>query len=655
MTRKSEKRTPRTPAELPQKPSSWHVTIRKMNTWVVEEDAMAVRPYLTIVTIPDEKVVLAQDLFVEPPTGEQVRTLIFQAMKKPERTSRHKPHRPERITFEQAEFAEALASGLAEIGVEAVFQPAPAEMEELFHIMDDLFPEEESDSPGILTGEGVTPELVGDLFAAAAAYYRSAPWQLLADVQPLATYFSQPGKQGYVQLMGNAGIQFGLLLYWDWEHVLNTFRNSNDPLQQIPPTGWHTLTFENADYIPSADLDAIEKYGWQVESPHAYPIPITYIEEALERPSRQEIIIFTALLRAIPSFVALLQPEAEGDYLPAEATLEVETCDGPMTVTVGYPAGEFPEDVFDSLYEEDFEDSDLDEEEAAEPMPFERRLMEAELSEFDEVIGSQSALDPAIKKAQRLVYEAWEQRQPAERARLARQALQVSPDCADAYVILAEDEAETVEKAYEFYSQGTRAGERALGSQYFEENAGHFWGLLETRPYMRARLGMAECLAAMERHEEALAHYHDLLRLNPVDNQGVRHELVSLLVHLERDEEAQKVLDQFHNDFFACSVYTQALLAFRKYGDSPQAGDTLRLALARNPHVPAYLTGSKLPPAELPDYEDIGEESEAIHYVVDNFPNWWNTKGAIAWLNKQASQALEPAPKRATRSKRKKK
>ena len=29
-------------------------------------------------------------------------------------------------------------------------------------------------------------------------------------------------------------------------------------------------------------------------------------------------------------------------------------------------------------------------------------------------------------------------------------------------------------------------GQRTLGEQFFKENRGHFWGILETRPYMRA-------------------------------------------------------------------------------------------------------------------------------------------------------------------------
>ena len=41
---------------------------------------------------------------------------------------------------------------------------------------------------------------------------------------------------------------------------------------------------------------------------------------------------------------------------------------------------------------------------------------------------------------------------------------------------------------------GLDAGELALGPEGFEEYDGHFWGFLETRPYMRARHGLALAL-----------------------------------------------------------------------------------------------------------------------------------------------------------------
>jgi tetratricopeptide (TPR) repeat protein len=137
--------------------------------------------------------------------------------------------------------------------------------------------------------------------------------------------------------------------------------------------------------------------------------------------------------------------------------------------------------------------------------------------------------DDATAKAQDVMYRAWEQNTSRSRIALARKALNISPLCADAYVLLAE-EAQSVEEARNLYAKGVEAGELALGPQGFKEYAGHFWGFLETRPYMRARAGLASTLVQLGDVEGALAHYRDMLKLNPNDNQGIRYVLAGCLL-----------------------------------------------------------------------------------------------------------------------------
>jgi hypothetical protein len=84
----------------------------------------------------------------------------------------------------------------------------------------------------------------------------------------------------------------------------------------------------------------------------------------------------------------------------------------------------------------------------------------------------------ATAKAQDVMYEAWERNTSRSRIALARKALGISPLCADAYVLLAE-EAQSVEEARELYAKGVEAGELALGQHGFKEYAGHFWGFLD--------------------------------------------------------------------------------------------------------------------------------------------------------------------------------
>ena len=129
----------------------------------------------------------------------------------------------------------------------------------------------------------------------------------------------------------------------------------------------------------------------------------------------------------------------------------------------------------------------------------------------------------ALARAQDLVYRAFQADDWQARVELARQALEISPDCADAYVCLAEL-APTAQDALAEWERGVAAGTRVLGGERaLDRYAGHFWGMLETRPYMRARLGLAQCLWALRRREQAIGHCRALLRLNPNDNQGVRY------------------------------------------------------------------------------------------------------------------------------------
>ena len=239
--------------------------------------------------------------------------------------------------------------------------------------------------------------------------------------------------------------------------------------------------------------------------------------------------------------------------------------------------------------------------------------------------------DEALLQAQDLMYEAFDAR-GARRATLAREALAISPNCADAYLLLAEETASSVEAARELLEQGVAAGERALGRKSFEEDVGHFWGLIETRPYMRARAALAETLWALNRREEAVEHQRELLRLNPNDNQGVRYRQAECLLWLERFEELDELFAAYEDDDAAAFGYTKALAAFRRQGDSAQARRLLAEARELNPHVPAYLSGRKRLPARLPDYVGFGDASEAVDYAASAKALWASVPGALAWL-----------------------
>jgi hypothetical protein len=255
-----------------------------------------------------------------------------------------------------------------------------------------------------------------------------------------------------------------------------------------------------------------------------------------------------------------------------------------------------------------------------------------------------SAPDTPLDRAQTLMYQAFDEPDEQQRVLIARQALAICPDCTDAYVLLAEH-AHRRKEALSLYEQALAAGERALGPEGFAKAAGHFWMMLDTRPYMRARLGLALAVWRDGRRDEAIGHMQGLLQLNPNDNQGVRYTLAPCLLAEDRDADLATLLAQYPESsaFFS---YARALLAFRKGGDTPEARELLDAARAANQHIPDYLTGREFPPDEEPDGYSPGQESEAISYIRANMVHWKSTPGAVAWLRARASAGKpEDAPR----------
>jgi tetratricopeptide (TPR) repeat protein len=263
------------------------------------------------------------------------------------------------------------------------------------------------------------------------------------------------------------------------------------------------------------------------------------------------------------------------------------------------------------------------------------RAMEGVMRQLVTGLRGQAEQDTPLAKAQALMYQAFEEADEQRRLRFAKRALEICPNCADAYVVLAEH-AQNGKEALALYQQGVGAGERALGPNAFERDVGHFWGILETRPYMRARLGLAHTLWTVGRREEAVQHLEEMLRLNPGDNQGGRYTLASFLLLLDRDGDLARLLQQYPDETSATWAYTKAVLAFRQQGDTQETRHLLEEARKTNKHVTAYLLAQKFPPPEQPSYYSPGVENEALNYVAGFMAGWKDTPGAVAWLRDNA-------------------
>src|SRR6266702_4420836 len=103
-----------------------------------------------------------------------------------------------------------------------------------------------------------------------------------------------------------------------------------------------------------------------------------------------------------------------------------------------------------------------------------RRALEGVMRQLVRSLQDDPDEETPLSRSQALMYQAFEEKDEERKVQLARNALEICPDCADAYVLLAEH-APGRKQALALYQQGVTAGERALGPDAFQRDSGHFW------------------------------------------------------------------------------------------------------------------------------------------------------------------------------------
>ena len=233
-------------------------------------------------------------------------------------------------------------------------------------------------------------------------------------------------------------------------------------------------------------------------------------------------------------------------------------------------------------------------------------------------------------RSQDLVFEAYEQ-SVTKGKKLIKQALELDPNNADAYNYLASIEKD-IDGAIKMFEKAIKAGEKTLGKKFFKEEKGYFWGMIETRPFMRAKAGLADCLYAKKEVDKAIEIYEEMLELNPNDNQGIRYLLSTLLLSKNDLTKFQSFIENSEEEDCAVWNYNNALYQFKKSGQSANSDKELLKAYTSNEYVIDYMLGVKEMPKEQPQYVGRGDENEAISYVNGAWTVWDKTDEAFGWL-----------------------
>ncbi|KAK0442426.1 hypothetical protein EV421DRAFT_1808973 [Armillaria borealis] len=215
--------------------------------------------------------------------------------------------------------------------------------------------------------------------------------------------------------------------------------------------------------------------------------------------------------------------------------------------------------------------------------------------------------------------------------------------------------------------QGRDSLKRSLGEDCFEDNARYgapnFWGILETRPYMRLLGTMTRMYVQLENWNKAIEVSLEVLRICSLDNMGQRYWVGSLLLQAGRPADALYLTQQWINstdgtppgsgtDFKEPSsapltkkiewaddemVYPAALAAFTLWGDCELARQYLHAAVEANPQVLIKVLANSKRPSDLkatPSRTLNGRETAHDHLWLTQ--DLWAKPEVMNWVDGDA-------------------
>lgn len=261
-----------------------------------------------------------------------------------------------------------------------------------------------------------------------------------------------------------------------------------------------------------------------------------------------------------------------------------------------------------------------------------RALMERTLSGLN----PNQNLSDHEQQAMELVYDAMEAPTQGQRLSLVLQALELDPENIDALLMLESGTDLEQNERIEVLRGIVATGANRLGEQAFKGLVPHFWGFIETRPYMRARSRLAGQLQNVGRIDEAILEYMAILDLNEGDNQGIRYELLPILLSTNRLEDARSLLQRFEDESDWSVVFAWGRVLERYLsGDESAAIHALAVARKQNAHIEVYLKGHRKFPKNTPGSYSPGSKEEALCFGDALTAAWKKHPSAVEWLISQ--------------------
>lgn len=224
-----------------------------------------------------------------------------------------------------------------------------------------------------------------------------------------------------------------------------------------------------------------------------------------------------------------------------------------------------------------------------------------------------------LDEAYELLEEAENAKTMKEAKRLAKKAFETSDACFDAKLFLADIEENSL-KSNKILDEGLEFEKKRLEKEgYFDkENIGRFYGIFETRPYIRGLYTKASNLCNDGKYKRAIEVCKEILKLNENDNTGSRYLLMALYAIIE-DEKFMLDLYKKYKENNLEMLFPMFVLYYKKE-DDVKARKYLDMINKGNKHFIKFFKGNmKLEEDTMPGYYSRGNASEVFMYMREYF------------------------------------
>ena len=277
--------------ELPPSDATWQIDFFHQPMMISNEDVGVQRPWSVLVMDKASGHVLCTKMIAGEPAAERLWEYAARVMLQV-------AGRPRRIEVSDSDGYDFLQPRLAAAEVQCVLLDELPELHSFCLRMASSFGGPEKCA--LADGQDVDRDSMESFYYAAARYFRRAPWQHVPGEIPIETKVAGFAAR-YAIVLGRTGVTLGLAVHESWQDAADMISGW---------ASWENLAgfaviFDEEAVLAPADLYLVERHGWPIASPEAYPAVMRFRPGCQPgSPTADELEFLAACLHCVPDFVS---------------------------------------------------------------------------------------------------------------------------------------------------------------------------------------------------------------------------------------------------------------------------------------------------------------------------------------------------------------